>query len=187
MEDIVLKVDAWLKVRESGIFINNEEPVDSILVSIDLKNDVIPCRVIKYGVPAFYSKTYDDKTVHGTQTDRTWKQLLSDIKKSKAYGNAMPYKSYDLAVTELIPKKCGLFKTKTEYFQGLRFGHALSTSGVTNFDEFLEDARENRLDTSIVVVKITREIKTSTAGHTWGVLNFELKGFIYNTQLFMKD
>lgn len=164
-------VDAFAKVSEDGIKINESALIEKLLVSINL-SEVYYYFAVKYGNPAVYKKT----TNRQVATDGTpWQQVLQT---ASAVGGASfkgDYRAADVPMTLLVPAVD--LKDKEAAPAGHRIGKSLSTTEWREWEGLLRAVKAAGLDPDGSVIQVAVGYKKRTSStNTWGVLTFEFIG-----------
>lgn len=170
-----LVVDAWLKPKDTGLFVGeNKEVVQKIVATIDMTDGrgFIVKKGIKAGNPAQYWYTTDGVTcVQGG----SWEAAVAKAKgiDSKAY----EYRCVDLPFEAIEPVMGRDIKTGVEkelYPAGTKLGYTTSTTNWKNWEGFFQDVAKAELMNEVVVLNLGCEERTNKAGNNWGVVTFEL-------------
>lgn len=172
-----LNVDAWLKPKETGLFIgDNKEVVTSVLATIDMKDGrgFIVKKGIKAGNPAQYFYTTDGVTC---VSGGSWEAAVARAKGIAA--TAYEYRCVDLPFEVIEAVKGRDIKTGVEkelYAVGTKLGYTTSTTNWKNWESFYQDVVDAKLLDETVIVKLGCEERSNKAGNNWGVVTFELVG-----------
>ncbi|MBI1261291.1 MAG: hypothetical protein GC184_06175 [Rhizobiales bacterium] len=164
-------VEKWLKVSEHGIQIDGSPNLDEVEVDINLP-DVLYCMAVKFGNPAQYLKTYD--RVHEAKGG-SWAAAIDRAMAADASCRGA-YKSADIPMRVAnpveSPKKGDdtILATPDDVL-----GYSMSTTGMTEWINFLKKVKQAGLDEASVRVKLGFK-KREGKGNTWGVFTFTLVG-----------
>lgn len=159
-----MAVDAWIKVKDVGLQLN-DKIVDELRVIIDT-NQIQVSQSIKAGNPAVYKKTYDGVSC---ATGGTWDAALAEIRRID--DKARPYMSADIPMT-LIED----FPGKPPLEAGKKIGHTTSTTNRQAFQDFLNQLDKAGLRGQEVEVKLGYQKMTKPGVQPWGIITFELIG-----------
>jgi hypothetical protein len=161
-----MSVDAWLKVKDVGLFVGGDMRVfEELKLGVDM-SEVQYCESIKYGNPAQYDKSYDRVV---SARGGSWADAIT--KAQKVDPNARTFRSADIPFLALEEVKG---KDKTTLVEvGGTIGHSLSTTGWKAWTALVKDLQKKGIDPT--TAKITMTVKSlpqkSNKG-SWGILDF---------------
>lgn len=173
-----VSVDAYLKVSEYGLSIGVDKDLVPDFEAIINLAEVQYCQQIRFGNPVQYFKTYDGARC-ADGSGRTWTEALALAKRSDPSKKSDPFVTADLVIHPVADVR-GNKTQKVMAEAGQSIGHTPSYTGAGEWTKLLKavEAAQGSPETSRVRVKISYEGKTNKAGQSWGVVIFELLGFV---------
>lgn len=186
-------IDHYVIPDYQGILLGSMRIEDRILVSKPIlveidTSEISVFKCIRYGAPATYEKTYDDKK---TQHGEDWLEALKRGKKVSP--TCTPYVGADIPMKviskiEVYPKinrnsKIPIFLQKIknkfipQYTDLVKVGETIGRSTTytewNNVKKFNEQLVKNNLQGKIVIAELSHE-GFARGGNTWGGIKLEL-------------